>query len=91
MARCYICEEIGINTVADNPEPLVVHDAKFNVCKGCYNLHHAALQRGLRTMFDRLFPANFRNIKARATHKPRVKPDTSTVVATKLTIFPADE
>lgn len=85
MTRCYICEGVGINTVADSSEPIVVDGIKFKVCKDCHLTHTRALERGARTMFDRLFSAEFRAIKARATHKPRAKP------TTKLTILPADE
>lgn len=72
MARCYICEGLGINTVADSPEPIIVNDKKFKVCIDCHSLHVKALDRGLRTMFDRLFP-DVKRIRARADTRPRAK------------------
>ena len=70
MVRCYICEGIGIHTVADAPEPIVVNDTSYAVCKDCSLTHARAISHGVRTMFDRLFP-DVKNIKARANSRPR--------------------
>lgn len=70
MARCYICEGVGIHTAADASSPIVVNGTKFNVCKDCHLTHQRALEYGTRTMFDRLFP-DVKRIKARADARPR--------------------
>lgn len=105
MRKCFLCDAVGIQTVANSQQPIVINDKQIHACTDCYNNHHRALERGLRTMFERLFPADFRKIKARADAKPRAvkqevvepvapavvdDPDPVNVPKPKLTIFPAD-
>lgn len=76
MRKCFLCDAVGIKTTANSPQPIIINDKSFMACIDCYNNHHRAIQRGLRTMFERLFPADFRKIKARADARPRaVKQD----------------
>lgn len=90
MRKCFLCDAVGIQTIANSPQPIVVSDKSFVVCNDCYNSHEKALQRGLRTMFERLFPSDFRKIKARADARPRAikqdeppkKPHTAVEVTT---------
>lgn len=89
MARCYICEGVGIHTVADAPEPIVVNDTKFNVCNDCALTHQRALSRGVRTMFDRLFP-DVKRIRARADARPRAVSEFTSRKISTLKILPAD-
>lgn len=71
---CFLCESVGILTVANSPEPLSVMrrgaPKNYPVCRDCHHTHYQALQRGLRTMFDRLFGVE--GINGRANMRRRV-------------------
>lgn len=70
--KCFLCETVGIMTVADSPKPITAGEKSYAVCQGCYVTHHRAIDRGVRTMLDRML--NMNAIKARANATPRKKP-----------------